>query len=152
MEHQMMTMDFVNRMERMHPDAAAMLMPHVNEMVDSHNDLHNVTESEVHRMAGEAVNRIGDNMPMGHTVQTMGDLSRALLVREIIDRGRRFDGGGFPFFPFVFFPFDGRRGRGGWNPGWSDGRNDGWNDGRRSPNNFDRGDFERGGFYHGRHF
>jgi hypothetical protein len=51
-------------------------------------------------------------MPMGHNAGTLNDLTRAMVVRELIDRHRRRRGGfdgRFPFFfPFFFFPFDGR--------------------------------------------
>ena len=110
-----MQMDFADRMERLYPETAAMIAPYARELVDGiHEDaLEAVSSVEIGRMADEAMRRSGmaANMPAGHNVNTLSDLGRALVVRELIDRHRRGRGrfdGRFPFFPFFFFPFDGR--------------------------------------------
>jgi hypothetical protein len=106
--------DFSDRMERLYPETAAIIAPHARDMVDALNDdaLEAVSSVEINRMAGEAMRRSGmeGNMPHGHSPDTLGDLTKALVVRELIDRHhRRGFGGRFPFFfPFFFFPFDGR--------------------------------------------
>lgn len=106
-----MTMDFAERMERMTPETVSMLMPHVREMTDtvSEDGMYNLTNADISRMSDDAVRRSGlsANMPVGHNSNTLNDLARALVIRELIDRDRRRRG--FPFFfPFFFFPFDGR--------------------------------------------
>ena len=107
-------MDFGDRMERLYPETAAMIAPYARELVDAiHEDaLEAVGSAEIGRMADEATRRSGmaANMPAGHNANTLGDLGRAMVVRELIDRHRRGRGGDrFPFFfPFFFFPFDGR--------------------------------------------
>ena len=144
----MMTADLAERMERMYPDAASMLMPHTREMADSLSEeaLNSLTHADVARMADEAVMRSGPNLPMGHSAQTMGDMARALVIRDIVARGRRF-GGRFPLFPFFFFPWD------GWFDGRRfgfDGRRDGF-DGRRDGFDGRRDGFD-GGFRDGRRY
>ena len=109
----MMNSDFPERMERLYPETAAIISPHARDMVDSLSDeaVEAVSSADISRMAGEAVRRSGmeGNMPPGHSPETLGDLTRALVVRELIDRHRRRGFGRQPFFfPFFFFPFDGR--------------------------------------------
>ncbi|MDR0292557.1 MAG: hypothetical protein LBH95_00180 [Oscillospiraceae bacterium] len=108
-----MTPDFADRMERLYPESAAMIAPHARDLVDglSEDAFAGVNSADIARMADEAARRSGyaANMPAGHNAGTLGDLTRALVVRELIDRHRRGFGGRFPFFyPFFFFPFDGR--------------------------------------------
>ena len=110
----MMTTDFADRMERLYPDAAAMIAPHVRDIVDAMDEdaVATVSNADIARMADEAARRSGmtANMPAGHNMDTLSDLTRSIVVRDLIDRHRRFGfGGRFPFFPFFFFPFDGRR-------------------------------------------
>jgi hypothetical protein len=109
-----LTADFADRMERLFPETAAIIAPHARDMVDTLNDdaVEAVNSADIQRMAGEAVRRSGmeGNMPSGHSADSLNDLTKALVVRELIDRHRRRGfGGRFPFvFPFFFFPFDGR--------------------------------------------
>jgi hypothetical protein len=108
--------DFSERMERLYPETAALIAPYAREMVDALNDdaVEAVSSTDIARMADDAARKSGmsANMPMGHNAGTLNDLTRALVVRELIDRHRRRRGGfdgRFPhFFPFFFFPFDGR--------------------------------------------
>ncbi|MDR0324741.1 MAG: hypothetical protein LBI19_01430 [Oscillospiraceae bacterium] len=111
-----MQMDFADRMERLYPETAAMIAPHTRDLVDALDDdaVETISSADIARMADEAARRSGmaSNMPAGHNPGTLGDLTRALVVRELIDRHRhrrhgRHDGR-FPFFPFFFFPFDNR--------------------------------------------
>ena len=111
-----MQTDFADRMERLYPETAAMMAPYARELVDAINEdaLEAVSSMDISRMTDEAMRRSGmtANMPGGHNANTLSDLGRAMVVRELIDRHRRrgfgrFDGR-FPFFPFFFFPFDGR--------------------------------------------
>jgi hypothetical protein len=112
--------DFTERMERLYPETAAILAPHAREMVDalSEEAVDAVSSMDIGRMAADVMRRSGmeGNLPHGHTRDTLGDMTKALVVRELIDRHRRrgFDGrfggraDGRFMFPFFFFPFDGR--------------------------------------------
>ena len=106
------TIDFAERMERLYPETAAILASYAREMVGAMDEsaMENVNSEDIARMAGDAANKSGmtDNMPTEHSIATINDLSKALVVRELIDRHRRGRGGGrFPFFPFLFLPYDG---------------------------------------------
>ncbi|MCL2002853.1 MAG: hypothetical protein FWG72_02475 [Oscillospiraceae bacterium] len=109
-----LTADYSDRMERLYPETAAIIAPHARDMVDALSDdaLEAVSSTDINRMAGEAMRRGGmeGNLPHGHSADSLGDLTKALVVRELIGRHqRRGFGGRFPFvFPFFLFPFDGR--------------------------------------------
>jgi hypothetical protein len=107
-----LTADFPERMERLYPETAALIAPHARDLVEALNEeaLEAVSSADISRMAGEAMRRSGmeGNMPRNHNNETLGDLTRAMVVRELVDRHRRRFGRRFPMFPFFFFPFDGR--------------------------------------------
>jgi len=108
-----MMMDHADRFEQMYPDTYSAVAPHVRDMVDGISDdgLEALTDTEMSQMTDEALRRSGlmANVPVGHTAATLGDLTRSVMVRDIVDRHRRHRR--FPFgFPFFFFPFDGRFG------------------------------------------
>jgi hypothetical protein len=105
--------DFSERMERLYPETAAIIAPHARDLVDALNDemVEAVSSMDISRMAAEAMRRGGmeGNMPQGHNADSLGDLARTMVVRELVDRHhRRGFGGRFPFFPFFFLPFDHR--------------------------------------------
>jgi hypothetical protein len=107
------TIGFAERMERLYPETAAILASYAREMVDSMDDdaMENVNSEDIAKMAGDAASKSGmtDALPTEHSIATISDLSKALVVRELIDRHRRGRGGGrYPyFFPFLFLPYDG---------------------------------------------
>lgn len=104
-------LDFADRMEQMYPDAYTRIYPHVHYLVSTVHDesLYGMTSEDIERITQEAMRRsnvVGDP-PAGHNIHTLGDMTRAMVVRDFHDRHRnaRF----FPFFPpFFFFPFDDR--------------------------------------------
>lgn len=101
--------EYAGGMEKMYPDSYLRVYPHVKDVVDSISDesMRHLSNDDVDRLADEAVRRSGalSDPPAGHTANTMTDLTRGLVVRDLVDRGRR--RGFFPFFsPFFFFPFD----------------------------------------------
>ena len=78
------------------------------------DEMYALTNDDIDRMADEAVGRsyVMNDPPAGHTRGTLGDIARALVLRDLADRHRR--GRFFPFvsyYPFAppfLFPFDGR--------------------------------------------
>jgi len=104
-------METADRLERMYPDVYAMIYPHVRDMAESMSDdaVDTMASADLGRMTDEALRRSGLLVatPAGHNPDTLHDMARTLMVRDIADRHRRRRG--FPFFfPFFFFP-DGRR-------------------------------------------
>lgn len=103
------------RFEKMYPDAYTRVYPHVQYLVNSVGDesIHTMTNEDIDRITQEAMRRsnVINDPPAGHSMHTVGDLTRAMVVRDFHDRHRR--SRFFPFFspffsPFFFFPFDDR--------------------------------------------
>lgn len=104
-------MDYANKIEKMYPDAYTRVYPHVQYLVNSISDesMYNLTNEDIEHITQEAMKRSNtvNDPPPGHSMHTVGDMTRTLVVRDFHDRFRR--NRFFPFFsPFFFFPFDGR--------------------------------------------
>ena len=97
-------------LENMYPDLYIRLNPHIKNAANDISDdmMYNMTVDDVNRITDEAVakSNIPDDPPMGHNADTIADVARILLLRELFDRDR---GRGFtPFMsPFFLVPFDG---------------------------------------------
>jgi len=140
--------DFADRVEKMYPEAFVRVFPHVMFLVDCLCDenLGEMTDGQIESLTEEAMKRSGvkNDPPAGHTPNTMRDMTRAFMVREIREAHRRRR---FPVFPpFFLMPynstmFDGEMDSGclgcdfdgyGGNPGgFRDDRMDGFRDGFR---------------------
>ena len=100
-------------METMYPDLYTRLNPHIRNTADMVSDdaMQRMTGDEMNRLTDETVARsnVMDDPPAGHNRDTVRDVARILLLRELFDRNRR--SGFMPFLPpFFLVPFgDGRR-------------------------------------------
>jgi len=104
---------FMQRFDSMWPDAYRRIYPHVRYQVDGLDDseLAALTPADAENMVQEAMKRSGvvNDPPAGHTQETLADMTRALMGRDLLDRRRRFRNYPF-FFPFLFDGFrDGYR-------------------------------------------
>ncbi|WP_312644788.1 hypothetical protein [Hydrogenoanaerobacterium sp.] len=106
-----LSVDYMDRMEKMYPDCYTRIYPHVQDIVDSLSDesMYNLSNENINQLTDEAVRRsnVMNDPPMGHNRSTINDFTRALMVRDMFDRHRRRRFNPF-FFPFFFFPFDDR--------------------------------------------
>lgn len=99
------SVDFRDRMRNMYPDVYTRMYPHVQDVADMVRDenMQYLTNEDMDGLANEVMSRsaIIDDPPVGHNRNTLNDIARALLVRELFDRRRR--SGSRPFFGPLFF-------------------------------------------------
>ncbi|MDR1736265.1 MAG: hypothetical protein LBR85_05280 [Oscillospiraceae bacterium] len=100
--------DFAERAEKMYPDCYTTIYPHVRFMVNSlsEDSMYSLTGGDIDRLADAAMCRSGvlESLPAEHNRHTLGDVTRALVIRELIDRNRR-----TRFLPYLLLSlFEGR--------------------------------------------
>ena len=97
--------DYSSFLEKMYPDSYIRIYPHIQYMVNSMDDdgMYGLTHDDMDRMTEEVLSRSGmpSDPPAGHSRNMLGDLTRALLIRELLNRHRQ----RIPFPPFILFPF-----------------------------------------------
>ncbi|MCL1819488.1 MAG: hypothetical protein FWG36_02390 [Oscillospiraceae bacterium] len=103
--------------ERMYPYVHRMMRPYVENASYMLADDEDLTENKLNLMADDVLKNSGlaDNPLPGHNLGTLSDLAKVMVMNNLYDDADELDYqqdprfGFFPFSPFFFFPFDGRR-------------------------------------------
>lgn len=93
--------DMLNRYEQMYPDVYRDLFPHVQSVVDYIDDdmIRSLTDAQMNAMVDEVMaSSQMQNMPHGHSNNSLRDFARLLLIRELLERG------GYFRPPFIIVP------------------------------------------------